>query len=67
MESVDGGRVDGALAVVDENAAQQKRKDKLEMHWQFYYWKCIDNSFTENVLTFSLMKNTCSSTETELN
>jgi hypothetical protein len=27
------------------------------MHWQFYYWKCIDNSFTENVLTFSLMKN----------
>jgi hypothetical protein len=48
------------------------------MHWQFYYWKCIDNfitekwkcidnSFTENVLTFSLMKNTCSSTETELN
>jgi hypothetical protein len=32
MESVDGGRVDGALAVVDENAAQQKRKDKLEMH-----------------------------------
>ena len=31
MESIDGSGVDGSLAVVDENAAQEKREDELKI------------------------------------
>jgi uncharacterized membrane protein len=30
VEAVEGGRIDGALRVVDEHAAQQQGEDKLE-------------------------------------